>query len=472
MKVHHQLFAFILLIIPVLSMGQSVDDAKKWYLEGDFTQAKPVFEAEYRANPNNAQLNLWLGVISLAESDYQKALQYLEFASLKNIQESYLQLGQLYTKMYRFADAEKEFTRYEKANRRNKQALALLNPHKEYADKLKRLINRTEDVQIIDSIVVPKSDFLSVYKLSASAGSLQPVSGFFRDQPNNNQVLFLNERQDKIYYPQDDSISGSNLYTMEKLLDSFGNEKRLSESINQEGNQAYPFVMPDGLTIYFSSTGHGSLGGYDLFVTRYNLATNSYLTPNQLNMPFNSPFNDYMMAIDEEKGIGWFASDRFQPKDSVCVYTFVPSPEVVLLENEDASYLANRARISSIKESWKPDIDYSALLQRSHKTTAPQKTTQKKDFTFVINDEKTYYTLTDFKNATARSLFSQAINLKTRLNQQEKDLSEKRRQIAGSSNSSALSASILNLEKETENLFREIESLELRARNEEIRNSF
>ncbi|HOI78189.1 MAG TPA: tetratricopeptide repeat protein, partial [Petrimonas sp.] len=245
-------------------MGQSVDDAKKWYLEGDFTQAKPVFEAEYRVNPNNAQLNLWLGVISLAESDYQKAQQYLEFASLKNIQESYLQLGQLYTKMYRFADAEKEFTRYEKANRRNKQALALLNPYKEYADKLKRLINRTEDVQIIDSIVVPKSDFLSVYKLSASAGSLQPVSGFFRDQPNNNQVLFLNERQDKIYYPQDDSISGSNLYTMEKLLDSFGNEKRLSESINQEGNQAYPCVMPDGLTIYFSSTGHVSLGGYEI----------------------------------------------------------------------------------------------------------------------------------------------------------------------------------------------------------------
>lgn len=453
-------------------MGQSVDDAKKWYLEGDFTQAKPFFEAEYRVNPNNAQLNLWLGVIAFAESDYQKAQHYLEFASQKNIPESYLQLGQLYTKMYRFAEAEKEFTRYEKANRRNKQSLALLTPYKEYADKLKRLINRTEDVQIIDSIVVPKFDFLSVYKLSSSAGSLQTVSNFFRDQPNNNQVLFLNERRDKIYYPQDDSILGSNLYTMEKLLDNFGNEKRLSESINQDGDQAYPFVMPDGLTIYFSSTGHSSLGGYDLFVTRYNLATNSYLTPNQLNMPFNSPFNDYMMAIDEEKGIGWFVSDRFQPKDSVCVYTFVPSPEVTLLENEDASYLANRARISSIKESWKLGADYSTLLQRSHTTAVPQRTTQKKDFTFFINDEKNYYTLPDFKNATARSLFSQAINLKDRLNQRENELSEKRRQIAESSNSPSLTASILNLEKETENLFREIESLEFRARNEEIRNSF
>ena len=334
------------------------------------------------------------------------------------------------------------------------------------------MINRTEDVQIIDSLVVPKSDFLSVYRLSASAGSLQPVSDFFRDQPNNTQVLFLNERRDKIYYSQDDSVLGSNLYTMEKLLDNFGNEKRLSESINQAGNQAYPFVMPDGLTIYFSSTGHGSLGGYDLFVTRYNLATNSYLTPNQLNMPFNSPFNDYMMAIDEEKGIGWFASDRFQPLDSVCVYTFIPSPQVTLLESEDESYQANRAAIFSIKDSWRPGVDYSALLQRSHTTPAPQGAAQKKDFTFIINDEKTYYALSDFKYGAARSLFSQAIDLKARLNQLEKELSEKRRQIAGSPNSSQLAASILALEKETENLFREIESLEFRARNEEIRNSF
>ncbi len=472
MKVHHRLYTCILLIVPVLSMGQSVDEAKRWYLEGNFAAAKPVFEAEYRVNSSNAQLNQWLGVIAFTEGDFQKARQYLEFASQKNIPESYLYLGQLYTKTYRFADADKEFARYEKANRRNKEALALLNPHKEYADKLKRLINRTEDVQIIDSLIVPKSDFLSAYRLSTSAGTLQPVSAFFQDQPDNGQVLFLNERRDKIYYPKNDSILGISLYTMEKLLDNFANEKRLSESINQEGNQAYPFVMPDGLTIYFSSTGHGSLGGYDLFVTRYNLATNSYLTPNQLNMPFNSPFNDYMMAIDEEKGIGWFASDRFQPSDSVCVYTFIPSPEIILLESEDESYLTSRAGISSIKDSWKPGVDYSALLQRSHTTAVPQRTIQKKDFTFVINDEKTYFTLSDFKNAAARSLFSQAINLKTRLNQLEDDLSEKRRQIAGSSNSSPLAASILALEKETENLFREIEVLEFRARNEEIRNSF
>lgn len=469
MKVHHILFALILLMFPFLCEGQTLDDAKKWYLEGNYTQAKPIFEAEYQANPNNPSLNQWLGVIAFVENDFRKAQSFLEFASQKNVTESFLYLGELYSKMYRFDDGEREFAKYEKANRRNKDALANLTEKREYADRLKRLVNRTEDVQIIDSVVVPKSGFLAAYKLSKSAGSLQPVSDFFRNQPGNNQILFLNERQDKIYYPQDDSVFGSKLYTMERLLDNFGNEKRLSESVNQHGNQAYPFVMPDGLTIYFSSTGHGSLGGYDLFVTRYNLVTNSHLTPNQLNMPFNSPFNDYMMAIDEEKGIGWFASDRFQHSDSVCIYTFIPASEVTLLESEDETYLANRARISSIKNTWQPDADYSALLQRSHTTVTPQ-TTAQKDFTFIINDERIYYTLSDFNNAVARSLFSQALNLEKKLEQLQEDLSARRAQITGSTDAS-LRATILNLEKETENLYNEIESLKFRARNEEIRNN-
>lgn len=470
MKLRHILYTLMLTFAPALLPAQTLDDAKKWYLEGNYAQAKSVFETEYAAKPDNAALNQWLGVIALNEGDYLKAKKHLEFASRKNIPEAHLSLGELYVSMYRFADADKEFAKYEKINRRNRDALAKLTAKKEYADKLKRLINRTENIQVIDSVVLPKSDFLSAYKLSASAGSLQPMNKFFRNQTNNNQVVYFNERQDKIYYSQGDSVSGANLYSMEKLLDNFGNEKPLSESVNQTGNQAYPFVMPDGLTIYFSSTGHGSLGGYDLFVTRYNLATNTHLTPNQLNMPFNSPFNDYMMAIDEEKGIGWFASDRFQPKDSVCVYTFIPSSGVTLLEGEDAAYLANRARISSIKETWKPDADYSMLLQRAHTKSVNQLKNNQKDFSFVINDEKTYHTLSDFKNPTARSLFSQAIDLENRLKELESDLSTKRDQIAGGSTSAA--TSVLDLEAQTENIFKEIETLKFRARNEEIRNNF
>ena len=49
--------------------------------------------------------------------------------------------------------------------------------------------------------------------------------------------------------------------------------------------------MADGVTIYYASDGEG-LGGYDIFVTRYNTNTDTYLVPENVGMPFNSPYND------------------------------------------------------------------------------------------------------------------------------------------------------------------------------------
>ncbi len=472
MKLHHIFCMFIFLSFSLMSKGQSLDDAKNWFLEGKYAEALPVFQTEYINSPDDAALNQWLGVSLLETGSLTESEKYLSFASQKNIPEAYIYLGELYSKMYRFEDAEKEFAKYQRAKRRDNAALAKLAEKREYADRLKRSISRTEDIQIIDSLVVSKSDFLSAYKLSRSAGSLHRANEFLTNRALSDQVLFQNERKDKIYFSQGDSLFGFNLYSMEKLLDTFGNEKKLSESINQNGDQAFPFVMPDGVTIYFASTGHGSLGGYDLLVTRYNIANDSYLNPNHLNMPFNSPFNDYMLAIDEEKGIGWFASDRFQATDSVCVYTFIPSGEVVVLETDDEGYLAQRAKISSISDTWREGSDYSGLLNKAARVTSWDNTPER-DFTFVINDKHTYYRLSDFRNGTAKELFSEAINLQNRLNGVEKELSENRNRIAqAGAQNSTLNDSVLSLEKQAESLFRKIENLKVRARNEEIRNNY
>ena len=62
-------------------------------------------------------------------------------------------------------------------------------------------------------------------------------------------------------------------------------------------------------------------------------------------MPFNSPANDYMYAIDEFNNIGWFASDRYQPDNKVCIYVFVPnsSKEVYNYESTDEQIIINAA---------------------------------------------------------------------------------------------------------------------------------
>ncbi len=462
---------YILFFFSLCIKGQTLDDAKSWYQEGRYTEALPVFQAEYLNNANNPSVNQWLGVSLFKTGKVIEAQKYLEFASGRKVLDAYLYLGELYTLLYRFNDAEKEFEKYEKAKRRDKAALEILDQKRDYTERLRRAVNRTENLQVIDSLVVSKSDFLSAYNLSASAGSLIPVQEFFSGRPKTDETVYINERKDKIYYSQGDAAIGTDLYTMDRLLDTFGNEKRLPATINKEGNQAFPFVLSDGMTLYFASTDESSFGGYDLFVTRYNLASDSYLNPNQLNMPFNSPFNDYMLAIDEEKGVGWFASDRFQPDDSVCIYIFIPNPQVQLIESDDEKQMADRARISSIADTWKEGADYGSLRSLAQQKTILRQETSG-DFTFVINDQATYHTLSDFKNDHARSIFSQALGFGKQLEALNDELSQKREQYAEGSTTDTLAASILKLEKESESLSREMERLTIQARNEEIRSQF
>ena len=58
-----------------------------------------------------------------------------------------------------------------------------------------------------------------------------------------------------------------------------GDEKQLPMNINSNDDDNYPFVLSDGATIYYSSKGNGSIGGYDLFVTRYNINSDTYPAP-------------------------------------------------------------------------------------------------------------------------------------------------------------------------------------------------
>lgn len=112
---------------------------KKMYLEGRFAHALPVFRAEYFNNPNNASVNQWLGVCLYETGKLIEAEKYLTFASQKKITEAYIYLGELYSKTYRFEDAEKEFEKYQRANRRNNDALEKLAQKRIYAEKLKKL---------------------------------------------------------------------------------------------------------------------------------------------------------------------------------------------------------------------------------------------------------------------------------------------------------------------------------------------
>jgi hypothetical protein len=151
------------------------------------------------------------------------------------------------------------------------------------------------------------------------------------------------------------------------------------------------------------------------------------------------------------------------------VYTFIPNQEVLLIQSDDEKILANRAKISSIQDSWRTDKDYSSLRdiasKRSNKITDTAA-----DFDFVINNDYTYHQLADFKSFSAREYFIRARDAKREFEELSKQLDEKREQYAASASnvSTPLGVEILYMEKRVSELFDQWKATETVARNEEI----
>ena len=77
----------------------------------------------------------------------------------------------------------------------------------------------------------------------------------------------------------------------------------MDSTLAEGADSAFPFLMPDGVTLYFANNGGNSLGGYDIFMTRRSDDADgrSYMQPQNIGMPYNSPYDDYMLAIDAQR---------------------------------------------------------------------------------------------------------------------------------------------------------------------------
>lgn len=449
--------------------AKELAQAKVDYKNRAFDKALPVFEAELNAKPSDPSLNLWYGVCLVETGgDTKKAEECLLVASKRNLPESYLYLGALYVKEYRVSEAGDLFARYAKARPREKETT--LAPYNEAMEKMQKAISRTEDIQIIDSLIVDKRSLLAAIKLSPEVGSLLQYQDVFEANGNIESVVYMNQKGSKIYFGEPAKGKYS-LFSMDKLLSGYGNKKALSaDNFGLDGDTNYPFVLTDGSTIYFSAKDDNGLGGYDIYVTRYNFNNDSFLTPELLNMPFNSPANDYLYVFDEEKGIGWFATDRFQPEGKVCVYTFIPNEEVKMLENDNDRYVENRARVTSIKDSWQQGKDYRAIREKAKKDVVKTET-KVEDFSFVIDDHRIYHFNTDFRSQRALNLFLDLQSKQKSLQILNDNLETKRLDYnkASASQKTGLADVIVDLETSKEQLEKTISDMEVNVRNEEIK---
>lgn len=82
----------------------------------------------------------------------------------------------------------------------------------------------------------------------------------------------------------------------------------LGDQINTQFNEESPFITPDGKTLYFSSKGHNSMGGYDLFKSTYDESTKTWSKAENLGFPINSANDELFFVVSHDGKTAYFST--------------------------------------------------------------------------------------------------------------------------------------------------------------------
>lgn len=143
------------------------------------------------------------------------------------------------------------------------------------------------------------------------------------------------------------------IYFSEK--DSLGNwseMKNFGPNINTEEDEDICYVSPDNQIIYFSSKGHSSMGGYDIFKSIKKNGV--WGSPINMGSPINTPYNDAFFVMTPQYNRGYYASERPEGKGGMDLFrlTFTdersPLAEIAGLVLEGDSLVPAKSKITMI----------------------------------------------------------------------------------------------------------------------------
>lgn len=342
------------------------------------------------------------------------------------------------------------------------------------------MLESTQRVFFIDSIVTDRATFLQQIPLPPECGKVSTYDDFFHTQGNDGSYVFVNEFGNKAYYSLIDINGKTQLFTMDRLGDKWSSPLPL-EGITGGSSPNYPFMMADGTTFYFSQKGDNSVGSYDIFVTRYDSDTGEFLRPNNLGLPFNSKANDFFYMESELDSLGWFVTDRNQPEGKVCIYTFVPSKSRTNIDLSETpeSQVRQLAAIHDIRSTWPSEEAREEAMQRleniKKRVDAAKVQASMVTQGFVINDRTVYGSPSDFRSAKAREAYNDLLLMRQQSEKGARVLESLRDQYYEASDEprAQLKPTILKSEQDQEQLNLKIRETEKRIRileNQELKN--
>ena len=364
-----QLLLIFILLLSSLAFSQVItdkdlelEDAAFSNLESkNYKEAAELFSQLMSLYPKNYSYNLYYAECLIEQNkDIDKALKFLNKAK-KGTKEPEINyyLGRAYHLSYDFDKAVEYFQKFkdevgEKVANKNYS----VDREIRMANNGKELIKYISDLTVIENKHIKRSNYYYSYQLNDYGGKLIVKSPDFmtkKDKKSKEKQLMFMSDSGYVYFSSygKRGTTGLDIYRAFKNADgSWSESEKLSSVINTVYDDAYPYLHSDGKTLYFSSKGHNSMGGYDIFKSVFDSAANKWGEPENMDFPTNTPYDDYLYISDKNEDYAYFTSNRETTGDKISVYKILVDKNPIRKEYDDIDMIKikSKLKISSPEE--------------------------------------------------------------------------------------------------------------------------
>jgi tetratricopeptide (TPR) repeat protein len=301
----------------------------------DFEKALPLYEMLLKNDLSDPFMNYYYGVcLYKLNLNKAKAINSLLVATgIKEIPaDVWYYLGKAYHQSYLFNDAIKAFEQYK----------GRVKPYEfegNYGPLLIKncmsgnmLMSDQVNVEVVKRTPIQLEDFLASYNPDLVNEVIKIKPDVFTssiDKKKQVPLLMCSNNPRECYQVSygEKEQNHTDIYKNTMLPNgSFSPSQYIGigPEINSPYDENYPYLSKDGNTLYFSSKGHNSMGGYDIFKITRKDSVSPWSKPQNMGYPINSTYDDILFIPDESNETASYCTNR---KNNSYEYIQIKTPQ-------------------------------------------------------------------------------------------------------------------------------------------------
>jgi hypothetical protein len=283
--------------------------ADKLFSDENYESALPDYSRLLSLYPGQTYYNYRYGVcLLMAGKEKTSAATYLENASkdARADEEVWYYLGKSYINNNDFSRAKDAFMQFKKIANTTKQKKYEIDACILNCENGLVLSKQRKTIVIQKSDDVNRSNFYTNYFFDNAPGKIVATADQFLTTTDRlkqkEPVMYIGNDKKRVFFASygNTEDNGKDIYLIKRSADNmWGEPENIGSVINTSADEDFAFLDRDGRTLYFSSKGHNSIGGYDIFKSVYNFNTKEWSQPENLGIPINTPGDDMLFVMDE-----------------------------------------------------------------------------------------------------------------------------------------------------------------------------